>query len=190
MTDEDKNIFSLTEPKEPKEPKEEEKTEVQTNEVETPDLIRNTEAEGEPVVALTSSSEIEVGGNPERNTSRRKMLSKQQLAVLKSVYKSKPYLTLEENNNLASNINLSRKQVKSWFTQRRYNQKGAESDGLHHCAFCDKTYKSRASSLAHRQKHSNTNNQLEKQDFMDFPTLMTTQPFSSFTFEPNIGNKM
>ena len=99
MTDEDKNLFSLTEPKEPKE---EEKTEVQTNEVETPDLIRNIEAEGGPVVALTSSSEIEVGGNPERNTSRRKMLSKQQLAVLKSVYKSKPYLTLEENNNLAT----------------------------------------------------------------------------------------
>ena len=146
----------------------------QANEVETPDLARSMEGEGEPVV--TSS------GSPGKKTSRRRMLSKEQLLVLKGVFKSKQYLTPEESKNLASNLKLSRDQVTSWFTQRRYNQKGTQPDGLHHCPVCHKTYKSRSGSLAHRQKH-----------LMDFPISMTTQPSTTqifFAFDPNLNYMM
>ena len=170
FTVDDRTISSPTEAREAREGKEEEKEEEtgdgehQANVVETPE-IRN--------------SQVEDGGQSSswRKTCRRKMLSESQVLVLNGVYKSKPYLTPEESKNLASNLNLSREKVQSWFTQRRYNQRGAQSDGLHHCALCDKTYKSRSGSKAHMQKH-----------LMEFPTPMRTQPF--FTFDPSINDKI
>ena len=175
FTEEERTNTLLSEAKEVKE----ETGGQQAKEVETPDLI--IEGEGEPVVT-SASPEVENGGDLERTTNRRKprrkMLSKKQLLVLKGVYKSKQYLTPEESKNLASNLKLSRDQVTSWFTQRRYNQKGTQPDGLHHCGVCDKTFQSRAGSLAHRQKH-----------LRDFPIpMMTTRPF--FTFDPNNNDRM
>ena len=171
FTEEERNISSLTEAKE-----ETGDGGQQAEEVETPDLI----IEEEPVVT-SASPEVENGGDHEKTTRRRKkgrkMLSEKQLLVLKGIYRSKQYLKPEEYKNLASNLELSSAQVKSWFTQRRYNQKGTQSDGLHHCGVCDKTFQSRAGSVAHRQKH-----------LREFPIPMTTQPF--FTFDPNINVKM
>ena len=179
FTEEERNNSSLAEEKEEKEAKEEEEEEAEKEEtgdggqaqkVETPDLIRSMKEEGEGEPGVTSS-EVE-SGSPGKKTIRRRRLSKKQSSVLKGVFKSKEYLTPEESKNLASNLKLSREQVKSWFTQRRYNQKGTQSDGLHHCAVCQKTHKSRSGSLAHQQKH-----------LMDLPT--PTQPF--FAFDPNLN---
>ena len=85
---EERSISSLIEEKEKEEAKEE-KEETgdggQANEVETPDLARSMEGEGEGVV---TSAEVESGGSPGKKTIRRRRLSKKQSLVLKGIFKS------------------------------------------------------------------------------------------------------
>lgn len=75
---------------------------------------------------VEGQGEEEIGGSPSRDDlhfnkarRRRTAFTSSQLKSLEEMFHDKKYLTINERNNLAKNLNLTDTQIKTWFQNRR-----------------------------------------------------------------------